>query len=906
MLLKNIDLNFYPSIPQNYKASQDGQLCIPAGPITYILTNSVLNPGLVSNPPVPSKFKPGDENKIDYRSSENRADWKGYGDGNDGGDGSEYEESEEDGEEEGEQEGEEEKEGDVEEDKARPEFQFHWQKLEILQDEEVGDVMKGGVSFQLDQTFKEGFARQMEWSPVGAGTHRRCSLSILTSSRQVLIYQPTTVIGRGLKLQMKLLDRLIDQDVPGDEVVEITWDKLPREICWSQPCTFQTMRWGIPIFTMVDENNELTFVKIIDQDVELLLKTTPQIPEGSRIVKMCWSPWVIMSSDEGIAFFSFITTDGVWVLRMVLSRVDGKLVLSAGDDPPHLTPGAMAGYEPHALLWYERVYNIPNRAPETLLAAIQRDGVELFGITLDIGKRFCLQRLYKVFMDLPACLAGYTFSDPIWMDYLDLNICSTNGALSIVRIDLSNLNKSVLLKAVIPNFYGRTLIQNNCEFPQPNTKPDFIDILDEKRASFIEDWKIMQASCQVYGIAYCPLGGILSVCYRLKPEGVLEYPIKERERCTLSWQFCRDWSEMFDPAQAAGSAKYFTLNGVPGEAFVSDIRFLVDPENAEDSFNRMEEILSDGMNESRKLPPPLAQEAEVYLFQDIKSADLIDQISTYLFNTKEAVLNRARNLVGLLRANKIAPKKPGVLSAQTGTTKSVLSAILEIPVLKGSQLRTRKSRLVRWLTASLGILAFYRDERVFKLSIQTLKDLEYRFALDIEIEKKLIAERKEVLANPGNLDLLVTMTKKIVRIGAMEKCNVCLAPVPLDDLMNGRCGNGHLFSMYFSSLPSSLRWQLWIYANMIIERCALTFLLITDPNPRVCGICSREYISRRMVDEDEDEKTLTATDQRGGKLIHDNVREPTLFRILFEAVDTCVFCGGSFYDKEEFRKGGEQ
>ncbi|RVD85168.1 uncharacterized protein DFL_003499 [Arthrobotrys flagrans] len=879
MLLKNIDLNFYPSIPQNYKASHDGQLCIPAGPVTYILTNSVLNPGLVSNPPVPSKFKPGDENKIDYRSSENRADWKGYGNDNDGGDGSEFEDSEEDGEEEGE----EEREGDVEEDKARPEFQFHWQKLEILQDEEVGDVMKGGVSFQLDQTFKEGFARQMEWSPLGAGTHRRCSLSILTSSRQVLIYQPTTVIGRGLKLQMKLLDRLIDQDVPGDEVVEITWDKLPREICWSQPCTFQTLRWGIPIFTMVDENNELTFVKVIDQDVELLLKTMPNLPEGSRIVNMRWSPWIRMSPEEGIAFFSFITGNGIYVLKMILSRVDGKPVLSCDGEPTLLSPGILPGYEPHALLWYERVYNLPNQAAEALLAAIQHDGVELFGVTLDADKSLNLQRHSKVDMDLPACLAGYTFSDPVWMNYLDLNVCSTNGALSIFRIDLSDLTKSILLKAMVPNFQGRTIIQNDPEFPHPNPfKRDFIDILNEKRDSFIEEWKIMQASCQVYGMAYCALGGIVSVCYRLKPEGVLEYPIKERERCTLSWQLCRDWSEMFDPFQAVRSAKPFTLHGVSGEAFVSDIRFLVDPDDAEDSFNRMEEVVASGMIESGRIPLIPAEKTEIYRLHDVKSSDLADKISLCLFNSTDAVLSRARNLVGLLKANRVAPKKPGVLSAQTGITKLILSTILEIPVLKQSHLRTRKSRLIKWLTACLGIIAFYRDERIFNLSIRTLEELDYRFDLDIEIEKAIIAERKEVLANPGNLDLLVKMTKKIVRIGADEKCNVCTGCVPLDDLMNGRCSNGHLF-----------------------KRCALTFLLITDSNSRVCGVCSREYCSKKMVEDDE--KISAPVDARGERMmVLDNVREPTLFRILFEAVDTCVFCGGSFYDKEEFRKGGEQ
>ncbi|KAF3931267.1 hypothetical protein ABW19_dt0210176 [Dactylella cylindrospora] len=173
MLLKNIDLNFFPSLPLNYKFSADGQLCIPAGPKVYIVSNSILNPDLVSNPPVPTKFRPGDENKIDYRKSENRADWKGYAGSDDEeedeeGSGSDDEEiSDEDNEDKAEGE-----EADVEDDKLRPEFQFHWQQLE-LDDETEEDVMKGGVIFQLDQTFKEGFPRQLEWSPLGVGKYRR-------------------------------------------------------------------------------------------------------------------------------------------------------------------------------------------------------------------------------------------------------------------------------------------------------------------------------------------------------------------------------------------------------------------------------------------------------------------------------------------------------------------------------------------------------------------------------------------------------------------------------------------------------------------------------------------------------------------------------------------------------------
>ncbi|KAF3928557.1 hypothetical protein ABW21_db0208412 [Orbilia brochopaga] len=867
MLLRNIDLNFYPSLPLNYKFSADGQLCIPAGPITYIVSNSILNPDLVSNPPVPSKFRPGDENKIDYRAAENKPGSKGYrGDSDDDEEASRDDDESERGDDA-------QIEADVEDDKARPEFQFHWQKLESLEDEKQDDVMNGGVIFQLEQTFKEGFARQIEWSPLGAGKYRRCVLAILTTSRQILLYQPATVVGRGLKLSMKLLDRLLDQDIPGDEAVEITWDKLPRgesclhiafmnyrliegvEICWSHACTFHTQRWGIPIFTMVDEANGLRFVKIVGDDVETLLETKFSVPEGVRILGMCWSPWLIVSPVEGISFFTFNSSSGVYLQQMAMMKHDGKVTLHCSGEPTIISAGMVPGYEPHATLWYDRSYNLPGQPPEVLLAVIQHDGVELFGISLDHKKALTVRRRAKVDMELPARLSGYVFSDPLIEDFLDLNICSSNGGLAIFRISLADLSRSIVYKAVVPTFRGPRLIQSESAKSHPDSKRDWIDILNEKRDAFITEWKIIHASCHLYGMAYSPLGGILTILYRLKPEGVLEYPIKERERCTLSWDLCRTWNDMFDSTKARSSAKPFTLFGFCGEAFVSDIRFLVDPEKAEESFGKMEEVIAKGMQESEEssvdagLPHQLA---------GVPPVELADCLALSLFNSKDAVLLRARNLLGLLKASKVAPKRPGLLTAQRGITRLILQTVLEVPITDSPLFASKQSRLVINLLARLGIVAFYRDERIMRLAMMAVDALESAFGVDVTPERNIIAERIAVLEDPGNMDLLANMTKTIP--GALESCPICGAVIPFDDLMSGRCDGGHIF-----------------------RRCAATFIIITDMNARVCGICCREYVTLNMVEDDQ-----RAVDGIAGM---------TLFRVLFEGVDSCVFCGGGFYDK---------
>ncbi|KAJ6256307.1 LOW QUALITY PROTEIN: hypothetical protein Dda_8805 [Drechslerella dactyloides] len=847
MLLKNIDLSFYPSLPLNYKFSADGQLCIPAAQGTYILSNSILNPDLVSNPPVPSKFRPGDENKIDYRAAENKPGWRGYrGDSDD-------DDPSDSGNDESEIGDEAQIEADVEDDKARPEFQFHWQKLEVLDDEKQDDVMNGAVIFQLEQTFKEGYARQMEWSPLGAGRYKRCSLAILTTSRQVLIYQPATVVGRGLKLSMKLLDRLLDQDVPGDEEVEVTWDKLPRvlEICWSHLCTFPTQRWGVPVLTMVDEHNALRFVKIVGDEVETLLETTFDLPENARILGMCWSPWLIVSPVEGISFLTFNSGAGIYLQQMAMANSDSGVALSCVGEPSVISDGMVPGYEPHAALWYNRSYNLPGQPPEVLLAVIQHDGVEVLGVSLDHKRALAVRRRAKIELELPARPTGFTFSDPLWANYLDLNISSANGGLAILKIDLADLSQSIVYKAITPTFKGPQVIRNDPAIPHPDpSKRDWIDILNEKRDSFITEWKIMHASCHVYGMAYSPLGGILTVCYRLKPEGVLEYPIKERERCTLSWDLCRTWSDMFDSSRAEGSVKPFTLFGVCAEAFVSDLRFLVDPDEAEESFGKMEEVIAKGTVES----DVASDDAEKpHCFAGVSTAELAGRVALSLFNTKEAVLLRARNLLGLLKAGKIAPKKPGVLTAQRGITQLILRTVLEVPIADSPLFASRQSVLTMRLLARLGVVAFYRDTRIMRLSIMAVDALDSVFGLDVAAERDIIEERNAILRDPGNLDLLASMTKAVV--GALESCSICGFAIPFDDLMSARCESGHIF-----------------------RRCAVSFTAITDANARVCGLCSREYITLRMVEADG-----------GGEM--------TLFGMLYEAVDSCVFCGGGFYDK---------
>ena len=95
---------------------------------------------------------------------------------------------------------------------------------------------------------------------------------------------------------------------------------------------------------------------------------------------------------------------------------------------------------------------------------------------------------------------------------------------------------------------------------------------------------------------------------------------------------------------------------------------------------------------------------------------------------------------------------------------------------------------------------------------------------------------------------------------ATDQCDFCSAPIPFSDLTTAICLKGHQF-----------------------PRCGVSLLAIQAPGiTKYCGICSTPVLNEEFVQaqEDGDDKD---TDSSG-----------TLARVLFQACDVCIFCGGKF------------
>lgn len=94
---------------------------------------------------------------------------------------------------------------------------------------------------------------------------------------------------------------------------------------------------------------------------------------------------------------------------------------------------------------------------------------------------------------------------------------------------------------------------------------------------------------------------------------------------------------------------------------------------------------------------------------------------------------------------------------------------------------------------------------------------------------------------------------------ATDQCDLCSAPIPFIDLTTATCTNGHKF-----------------------PRCGLSLLAIQAPGiTKYCGICSTPFLSEEFAQAQEAQAEVS--------------KPPvTLARVLFQACDVCIYCGGKF------------
>ncbi|KAF2436207.1 hypothetical protein EJ08DRAFT_230945 [Tothia fuscella] len=113
--------------------------------------------------------------------------------------------------------------------------------------------------------------------------------------------------------------------------------------------------------------------------------------------------------------------------------------------------------------------------------------------------------------------------------------------------------------------------------------------------------------------------------------------------------------------------------------------------------------------------------------------------------------------------------------------------------------------------------------------------------------------------------------------GTDEKCEICDAGIPFENLTIAKCLEGHEF-----------------------VRCALTFLAVQAPGiSKFCGLCERQYLTETILEPEGPQAEIEEEDVDmivvgGSSNSHGKKEPPDFGRVLFASCEDCIYCGGKF------------
>jgi hypothetical protein len=196
--------------------------------------------------------------------------------------------------------------------------------------------------------------------------------------------------------------------------------------------------------------------------------------------------------------------------------------------------------------------------------------------------------------------------------------------------------------------------------------------------------------------------------------------------------------------------------------------------------------------------------------------------------------------------------------------KELVERFKVIAVFDENTLRDRYSILVSYACNDTSSNELLRTLISYRLAtaIQKLPLSLFQTPFSAEIllhQKRLLTLISDLLA-PENEDTGSAKEMSVnAATAATDHCDFCAAPIPFTDLTTATCTNGHQF-----------------------PRCGLSLLAIQAPGiTKYCGICSTPFLSEEFVQAQE--------------AVGEETEHPvTLSRVLFQACDVCVFCGGKF------------
>ncbi|KZM23505.1 uncharacterized protein EKO05_0000232 [Ascochyta rabiei] len=359
---------------------------------------------------------------------------------------------------------------------------------------------------------------------------------------------------------------------------------------------------------------------------------------------------------------------------------------------------------------------------------------------------------------------------------------------------------------------------------------------------------------KVWGLTPSPLGDFIAVCNSLHPSDSIEYGPPADRRGTVALSTLRQYSKIRES---------FPLRNTTAEGILFSLKKLV--ENTVEDADQIPAFAEEAVDKLVQAYGPIAVSEDV-ASTTIGTSDLKELVKIFKTITlfDENTLRDRYSVLVSYACNDISSNElpRSLISYRLATALQRLPSTLSQTSFSAEILLQHKQLvvLINDLLFSDGVAKAATEAADGQRGLVETEEVAEELAsgtdggamdTDTTPENTAPSSHDQAIGTNGlGLDSAVAVS---------DYCDFCSAPIPFADLTIATCMNGHQF-----------------------PRCGISLLAIQAPGiTKYCGICSTPFLSEEFVQAQE---------------VQEEMPEPpvTLSRVLFQACDVCIYCGGKF------------
>ncbi|KAJ4352989.1 hypothetical protein N0V95_003782 [Ascochyta clinopodiicola] len=717
-------------------------------------------------------------------------------------------------------------------------------------------------NYSVGEEISPSVPTAIAWSPSGLAKHRRCALAVLTSNLVLSIWSAEGKLQAETSWNRRLLinDALTDyfskgvtaqtSHVASSAEEQIRLRNRIRAFAWAPalPNAFNTMgtqtSYGQEYLVVANDDNQLLFLGV----------DSPTSTLGSS---QGWKATVLthmsLELDEDCIFTDPLFFDDLMKQQRFISHVAWSPWLMH-DDCYHsvvvyATNEKVSGRlvihsNDHVTLGAEVVYaemSLRHSGPISWCPKIGEDSKLILALFTNSGL------IYLTISGDDASIVNRTSHD------LDGRWDQISGVVwDCEKHPSPRLHFSSLLSTV----QSPTAVLEESSGALANVKaPNWKEKIENNLVLFsVKNDLKGHSKTKVWGLTPSPLGDFIAVCNSLHPSDSIEYGPPADRRGTVALSTLQQYSKIRES---------FPTRNTTAEGLLLTLKKLV--ENTVEDAEQLPAFAEEAVDKLVQAYGPITA-SEIGASTTIGTNDLKELVKKFKTAT-------------LFEENTLRDRYSVLVSYACNDTSSN-----ELPrSLISYRLATALQRLPSTLsqTPFSAEILLQHKQLVILINDLLFSDEVAKAATDAADQQEGLAEGEDMTEGPASetdggvmvtdttpentapsshdQDTVTNKSGLDSAVDVSDQCDFCSAPIPFTDLTTATCTNGHQF-----------------------PRCGISLLAIQAPGiTKYCGICSTPFLSEEFVRAQE---------------VQEEMIEPpvTLSRVLFEACDVCIYCGGKF------------